>query len=116
MVDDRTDFGALQADLAAGWQDRLLFYAFDLLHLDGYDLRKVPLRERKRLLLELIERSGLAAPVLFSEHMDDGATMFAGAEKLGWEGIISKRADAPYRSGDRSDSWQKIKTSKRERF
>jgi bifunctional non-homologous end joining protein LigD len=116
VVDDRTDFGALQADLAAGRQDRLLFYAFDVLHLDGYDLRQVPLRERKRLLLELIERSGLAAPVLFSEHMDDGATMFAGAEKLGWEGIISKRANAPYRSGDRSDSWQKIKTSKRETF
>nr|WP_247454100.1 hypothetical protein [Bradyrhizobium sp. 174] len=42
--------------------------------------------------------------------------MFAAAEKLNWEGIISKRADAPYRSGDRSDSWQKIKTSRREQF
>ncbi|CUT11459.1 ATPdependent DNA ligase EC 6511 [Bradyrhizobium sp.] len=48
--------------------------------------------------------------------MDDGAAMFARAEKLNWEGILSKRADAPYRSGDRSDSWQKIKTSKRETF
>lgn len=48
--------------------------------------------------------------------MDDGAAMFAAAEKLNWEGIISKRADAPYRSGDRSDSWQKIKTSRREQF
>lgn len=56
VVDTRTDFGALQADLAAGRQDRLLFYAFDLLHLDRHDLRKVPLRERKRLLKELLER------------------------------------------------------------
>lgn len=116
VVDSRTDFSALQADLAAGRQDRLLFYAVDLLHLDGHDLRKVPLRERKRLLAELIEDRKLKAPIIYSEHMADGAAMFAGAERLNWEGIVSKRADAPYRSGDRSDSWQKIKTSKREQF
>jgi bifunctional non-homologous end joining protein LigD len=116
VVDSRTDFGALQADLAAGRQDRMLFYAFDLLHLDGHDLRKMPLRERKRLLAELIERTGLGPPILFSDHMDDGAAMFAGAQRLSWEGIVSKRADAAYRSGDRSDSWQKIKTSVREQF
>jgi bifunctional non-homologous end joining protein LigD len=81
----------------------------DLLYADGYDLRKVALLERKRLLEERIERTGLAAPVLYSEHMDDGAAMFAGAQKLTWEGIVSKRADAPYRSGDRSDSWQNSK-------
>jgi len=58
VVDSRTAFGALQADLCAGRQDRLLFYAFDLLHLDSHDLRNVPLRERKRLLAELThERS-----------------------------------------------------------
>ncbi|WP_244550951.1 non-homologous end-joining DNA ligase [Bradyrhizobium sp. Rc2d] len=116
VVDSRTDFGALQADLAAGRQGRLLYYAFDLLHLDGYDLRKVPLRERKRLLKEMIERTGLGPPILYSDHMDDGVVMFAGAERLRWEGIVSKRADAPYRSGDRSDSWQKIKTARREQF
>ena len=116
VVDERTDFGALQAYLAAGRQDRLLFYAFDLLFLDGYDLHRVPLLERKRLLRELFDRHGLAAPLLYSEHMDDGAVMFAGAQRLNWEGIVSKRAGAPYRSGDRSDSWQKIKASKRERF
>jgi bifunctional non-homologous end joining protein LigD len=48
--------------------------------------------------------------------MDDGVAMFAGAQRLNWEGIVSKRADAPYKSGDRSDSWQKIKTSVREKF
>ena len=76
----------------------------------------MPLLERKRLLRELFDRHGLAAPLLYSEHMDDGAVMFAGAQRLNWEGIVSKRAGAPYRSGDRSDSWQKIKASKRERF
>ncbi|WP_404535538.1 non-homologous end-joining DNA ligase [Bradyrhizobium ottawaense] len=116
IVDSRTDFSALQADLSAGRHDRMLFYAFDLMHLDGHDLRKVPLRERKRLLQKLIERTGLGPSIIYSEHMDDGATMFAGAERLNWEGIVSKRADAPYRSGERSDSWQKIKTSKRETF
>lgn len=116
VVGERTDFGALRADLAASRQNRTLFYAFDLLHLDGHDLRKVPLRERKRLLAELIERTALGPPILFSDHMDDGAAMFAGAQRLNCEGIVSKRADAPYRSGDRSDSWQKIKTSVREQF
>jgi bifunctional non-homologous end joining protein LigD len=108
VVGERTDFGALQADLSAGRQDRLLYYAFDLLHLDGHDLRKVPLLERKRVLKDLFERTGLAAPILYSDHMEDGAAMFVGAQRLRWEGIVSKRADAPYRSGDRSDSWQKI--------
>jgi bifunctional non-homologous end joining protein LigD len=94
----------------------MLYYAFDLLHLDGYDLRRVPLVERKRLLKDLFDRTGLATPVLYSDHMEDGAAMFAGAQRLNWEGIVSKRADAPYRSGDRSDSWQKIKTSMRDSF
>ncbi|WP_368507828.1 non-homologous end-joining DNA ligase [Bradyrhizobium lupini] len=116
VVGERTDFGALQADLAASRHDRLLLYCFDLLHLDGHDLRGVALQERKRLLRELIERTKLGPPILFSDHMDDGAAMFEGAAKLNWEGIVSKRADAPYRSGDRSDSWQKIKTSKKEAF
>jgi bifunctional non-homologous end joining protein LigD len=115
VVNERTDFSALQADLAADRQDRLLFYAFDLLYLDCYDLRRAPLLERKRLLRNLFDRTGLKAPALYSEHMNDGVAMFAGAERLNWEGIVSKRADAPYRSGG-SDSWQKIKTSKRETF
>jgi bifunctional non-homologous end joining protein LigD len=116
VPDSRTDFGALQADLSAGRQDRLLYYAFDLLHLDGYDLRKVPLLERKRLLKDLIDRTGLAAPVLYSEHMEtDGAEMFEAARRMNLEGIVSKRVDAPYRS-DRTESWQKIKTSVRDKF
>lgn len=113
VVDQRTDFSALQADLSAKRQDRLLFYAFDLLHLDGFDLRRVHQIERKRLLEKLV--AGAPPPLVYSEHMDDGVAMFAGAEKLDWEGIVSKRADAPYRS-DRNEGWLKIKTVKKETF
>ena len=113
VVDQRTDFSALQADLSAKRQDRILLYCFELLHLDD-DLRSEPLRERKRMLHDLLAKAG--PPLIFSDHMDDGAAMLAGTEKLNWEGIVSKRANAPYRSGDQSDSWQEIKTSMRGSF
>ena len=58
----------LQADLGRGDQDRLMFLAFDLLWLDGKDLRKEPQLERKRLLKELIEDHRLEEPIFFSEH------------------------------------------------
>jgi bifunctional non-homologous end joining protein LigD len=97
VVDERTDFGALQADLAAGRQDRLLFYAFDLLYLEGFDLRRSPLIERKRILKSLYDETRLTAPVLYSEHMQtDGAEMFEAARRMNLEGIVSKRIDAPY--------------------
>lgn len=115
VVGERTDFGALQADLAAKREDRLLFYAFDLIYLDGHDLRKVPQIERKRLLKELYDRVGLGAPVLYSEHMDEGVQMFEAARRLNWEGVISKRADAPYRS-DRNEGWLKIKCVMKDSF
>ncbi len=117
IENERTDFGALQADLAAGRQDRMIYYAFDLLYLEGFDLRKSPLIERKRILKAMFDETGLSAPVLYSEHLEtDGAEMFEAARRMNLEGIVSKRVDAPYRSGDRSDSWQKIKTSRREQF
>ncbi|MEY9632345.1 bifunctional non-homologous end joining protein LigD [Bradyrhizobium japonicum] len=114
--ESRPNFSELQADLARGDQDRLLYYAFDLLWLDGKDLRKAPQIERKRLLKELIGEHGLEAPVLYSEHLvGDGQAMFEHASKLNYEGIISKRADAPYRS-DRNEGWFKVKTVQREKF
>jgi bifunctional non-homologous end joining protein LigD len=113
IKDGRTDFSALQAELASGRQRSLVYYVFDLLFLDGFDLRKVPQIERKRLLENLLK--GVKPPIVYSEHMDDGVAMFAGADRLNWEGIISKRADAPYRS-DRNEGWLKIKTSKREQL
>jgi bifunctional non-homologous end joining protein LigD len=105
----RTNFSELQAELAAGGQDRLVFYAFDLLWREG-DLRKLPQLERKQMLEDLIGENDIDLPVLYSEHLTgDGQEMFEHAAKLGWEGIISKRADAPYRS-ERTEAWLKIKT------
>jgi bifunctional non-homologous end joining protein LigD len=114
IKDGRTNFSELQAELAAGDQDRLVFYAFDLLYLNGLDLRRSPQIERKRVLKALLD--GLEGPVLYSEHLvGDGQEMFEHAAKLQFEGIVSKRADAPYRS-DRNEGWLKIKTSQRAMF
>lgn len=111
----RTNFSELQADLAAGRQDRLVFYAFDLLWRDG-DLRKLPQIERKQALRDLIDENGIEAAVVYSEHLiGDGQEMFEHATKLNWEGIVSKRADAPYRS-ERTEAWQKIKTVQKGKF
>jgi bifunctional non-homologous end joining protein LigD len=94
----RTNFSELQADLAAGGQDRLVFYAFDLLWRDG-DVRKLPQLERKQMLRDLIGENDIDLPVLYSEHLTgDGQEVFEHAAKLNWEGIISKRVDAPYRA------------------
>jgi bifunctional non-homologous end joining protein LigD len=81
--------------------------AFDLLGLDGQDLRKTPIEERKRALAKLLRRS--PAGVTFNEHYDgDGATLFRHACRFGCEGIVSKRLGSPYRSG-RVDDWLKVK-------
>ena len=111
----RTNFSELQAELAAGRQGRLVYYAFDLLWRNG-DLRKRPQIERKQLLLDLLGENDTELPVLYSEHLTgDGQEMFEHAAKLNWEGIVSKRADAPYRS-ERTEAWLKIKTFQREKF
>jgi bifunctional non-homologous end joining protein LigD len=111
----RTNFSELQAELAAGRQGRLIYYAFDLLWRNG-DLRKLPQIERKQLLLDLLGENDIELPVLFSEHLvGDGQKMFEHAAKLNWEGIISKRTDAPYRS-ERNEAWLKIKTVQKATF
>jgi bifunctional non-homologous end joining protein LigD len=86
----------------------VFLYAFDLVELDGDDLRREPLAVRKATLASLLRR---ATPGLqFNEHMDheDGPLVFAHACKLGVEGIVSKRRDSPYRSG-RLPHWIKSK-------
>ena len=76
----------------------------------------LPQLERKQLLLELLGENDVELPVLFSEHLvGDGQNMFEHAAKLNWEGIISKRADAPYRS-ERTEAWLKIKTVQKAKF
>jgi bifunctional non-homologous end joining protein LigD len=111
----RTNFSELQAELAAGRQNRLVYYAFDLLWRDG-DLRKLAQIERKQALLDLLGENGIELPVMYSEHLiGDGQQMFDHAAKLNWEGIISKRADAPYRS-ERNENWLKIKAVQKGKF
>jgi bifunctional non-homologous end joining protein LigD len=111
----RTNFSELQAELAAGRQDRLVYYAFDLLWRDG-DLRKLPQVERKRMLSDLLGENDIGHPVIYSEHLTgDGQEMFEHATKLNFEGIVSKNAQAPYRS-DRNEGWLKIKTVQKGKF
>ncbi|MFC6490076.1 DNA ligase D [Nitratireductor sp. GCM10026969] len=109
-----SDFSALQADLSAGRTDRMVFYAFDLLYLDGHDLRPAPLVERKAALKALMRD---APPVLrYSDHFEeDGAVVLQHACRLSLEGIISKDREAPYRSG-RGKDWIKAKCSERQEF
>ena len=86
-----------------------------MLWRDG-DLRKLPQIERKQMLVDLMGENDVDMPALYSEHLTgDGQEMFEQAAKLNWEGIISKRADAPYRS-ERTEAWLKIKTVMKGKF
>jgi len=104
-----SDFSALQADLSASRTDRFRYYLFDLLYLDGEDLRAVPLTARKDRLAALLK--GATKPLLLSEHFDeDGEVMLRHACRLSLEGLVSKQRDAAYPTG-RSRSWIKSKCS-----
>jgi bifunctional non-homologous end joining protein LigD len=84
-----------------------MLYAFDVLELDGEDLRHIPLLDRKRRLARLL--GGRRLGIVLSDHTDeDGTTIFLQACKMGLEGIVSKRLSAPYRSGPSKD-WIKLK-------
>src|SRR5690606_19243910 len=102
-----TSFSALQEALSEG-RGGFGYYLFDLLHLDGKDLRAKPLIERKERLRELLG-DGRQAPLFYSDHIEGaGDKAYSHACDLRLEGIISKAADAPYRSG-RAKSWLKSK-------
>ena len=89
--------------------DRAFLYAFDLIELNGDDLRRDPLEVRKATLRSMLAKAGLG--LRFNEHMEgDGPTVFAHACKMGLEGIVSKRLGSRYRSG-RSPDWLKMKNS-----
>jgi bifunctional non-homologous end joining protein LigD len=108
------EFSLLQADLSAGRVDRFVYYAFDCLYLDGWDLRGASLIRRKELLGQLIGTEGGA--VRYSSHFEeDGRLVLQRACALGLEGIISKAAQSPYASG-RSKSWVKAKCSAQQEF
>jgi bifunctional non-homologous end joining protein LigD len=104
------DFSALQAALSEGQSDKLVFFAFDLLFVEGEDLRPLPLRDRKARLQELIEGlKGKHAGLQHVEHFETpGDAVLQSACRMHLEGIVSKELDAPYRSG-RAGSWVKTK-------
>jgi bifunctional non-homologous end joining protein LigD len=84
-----------------------LYHAFDLLGIEGHDLRGLPLLERKEILREVLPTVG---PIRYTDHIPvQGETMYAHVERMRLEGIIGKKADAPYRGG-RSRSWIKVRT------
>jgi bifunctional non-homologous end joining protein LigD len=106
----RARFQLLQNALRS--QANLRYYLFDLMFVDGADVRGLPLLERKERLRRLIPRDPLLA---FSAHRaEQGTRYFNEAHKQGLEGIMAKRAASPYLSGQRSGDWLKIKTARRQ--
>jgi bifunctional non-homologous end joining protein LigD len=102
-------FSALQAALSDGKTNGLIFFAFDLLFAEDMDLRRLPLRDRKARLKQLLDEHGKGDSIRYVEHFEvDGDTVMESARELSLEGIISKKLSAPYHSG-RADSWTKAK-------
>lgn len=109
-----SDFSALQADIAEGRTDRFRFYAFDLLYLDGYDLRGSSLVDRKAALKTCLE--GANPVIAYSEHFDEeGEIILRHACRLSLEGVVSKVRTGKYPAG-RSNEWIKSKCSDRQEF
>jgi bifunctional non-homologous end joining protein LigD len=108
-ADGTTDFSMLQNELK-GKSTKIVLIAFDLLYLNGYDLRKLPLVERKALLKKLIAKTAIQ----FSESFEvDGPEMFKHACGIGLEGVVSKVRDSRYNSG-RGNDWAKKACAQRE--
>jgi bifunctional non-homologous end joining protein LigD len=108
-------YGALVEDLKPDQVRRLAYLVFDLLYMDGFDLRRAALIERKRVL-EMLMKEAKPSRIWYSEHIEgDSAAIYKNACRLQLEGIISKRKDSPYRSG-RVGAWEKIKCTRRGEF
>jgi len=115
--DGVTSFQELQNALRGGHERDLVFFAFDLLHLDGFDLTQVPLLERKGALERVLRSAPASEPgVRYSDHvLGQGSKFYREACRRGLEGIVSKRAESPYTSG-RTGSWLKTKCMARQEF
>ena len=114
--DGRTDFNALQNAFDSSRTGSISYFLFDVPFLGDYDLRAVPLHGRRELLRQLLE-GRQTDRVRFSEEFPaDARTVVAAACQLKLEGIIAKRRDAPYSSGDRTETWLKLKCQERQEF
>src|SRR5690606_6261603 len=114
--DGTSDFQLLQNTIKSGDTKHLIYYVFDVPHYAGYDLTKVPLIERKAFLQQLLAAARPQRVVRYSDHIaGSGAAVFEEACGHNLEGIIAKRADAPYEQR-RTKSWLKVKCVKRQEF
>jgi bifunctional non-homologous end joining protein LigD len=114
----RSAFNQLQQSLDAANDHDLTYFAFDLLYLDGVDLRPLPLVERRKQLERLLRRARVttSGAVRLGQRMTGTASaLITAACRLGLEGIIGKRLDAPYASG-RNRNWVKVKCGQRQEF
>jgi len=112
--DGTPSFAALQAAMDNRTTDALVYFVFDLLFLDGEDLREAPLRARKRKLQALLQNA--PAPLRYTEHIvGQGAAFLEAARGLHVEGAVSKLLDAPYKPGERG-TWRKCKCLHAEEF
>ncbi len=111
-----SNFADLQAAFHEGRQRYITYFAFDLLHLNGHNLRELPVEDRKRILEGLLRNAGPKSPLKFSEDIEaDGNEVFEKACALGAEGIVSKLRSAKYTSG-RSGAWLKLKCRLEQEF
>jgi bifunctional non-homologous end joining protein LigD len=109
----KSSFQALQASLKGGKAD-LVYFAFDLLELDGEDLKARPLTERKKALQKIISKG--KGTLRYSEHIQgNGEKLLASFCQAGLEGVVSKRADSRY-TGTRAETWVKTKCIRRQEF
>ena len=112
--DGRTDFSTLKDALSDGGP--LVYFAFDLLELDGQSLEKLPLVERKQKLRALLGQIQGDAEVQYSEHVEgNGEKVFAAMCEAGHEGVVAKLAASPY-AHERSRNWLKVKCLNRQEF
>jgi bifunctional non-homologous end joining protein LigD len=111
-----TSFNALQNALGGESADEPVYFVFDLLHLDGSDLTRTPLEERKEALRALLDASGADSTLRYSDHVaGNGANFLRHACRMALEGVVSKRRDAPYVSG-RGRAWLKAKCIQEQEF
>ena len=111
----RASFQKLQQAMKTG-DAGFIFHVFDLIYLDGYNLTRTPLLERKSLLESLFASVPAKSPLRYSDHVEgNGAKFFKQACDYGIEGIVSKLADSPYES-TRTHTWIKVKCIKRQEF
>lgn len=89
----------------------VVYVVFDLLHLDGHDLTKLPLTDRRRLLDQVLEPSSAWR---VSPMHDDGAALLMAADERGLEGVVAKRIESPYEPGTRTRTWRKVKVRQRQ--